>query len=214
MIIISFPLRLILLACCVAWPSAALPQAQVKAPVRTVKGQVLTSTSLPSIRLKFDKHFKYAGTQKFVLYGRSQAEQFFFVDADKNGQIRRMYMVQFEGYLPNVSATYDYAVTETVTLHGQTYIANSDSVPNVSALLKQEPESDAARAVAFLTNKGFHLPESLQYRRFVRLVDAAKRNELILIYIEVANATTSAATQKPDNEFPARALEGVHVINK
>jgi len=179
-----------------------------------VKGQVLTSTSLPSIRLKFDKHFKYAGTQKFVLYGRSQAEQFFFVDADKNGQIRRMYMVQFEGYLPNINATYDYAVTETVTLHGQTYIANSDSVPNVSDLLKQEPESDAARAVAFLTNQGFHLPESLQYRRFVRLVDAAKRNELILIYIEVANATTSAATQKPDNEFPARALEGVHVINK
>lgn len=214
MIIISSRLRLVLLACCVAWPSAALAQAQVQAPLRTVKGQVLTSTSLPSIRLKFDKHFKYAGTQKFVLYGRSQAEQFFFIDTDRNGQIKRMYLVQFEGYLPNIDATYDYAVTETVALGGQTYIANSDSVPNVSALLKQEPESDAARAVAFLTNKGFHLPESLKYRRFVRLVDDAKRNEFILLYIEVANTATSAATQKPDNEFSARALQGVQFPNQ
>ncbi|HEY3582136.1 MAG TPA: hypothetical protein VGK82_16385 [Pyrinomonadaceae bacterium] len=187
-----------------------MPQ-QVK-PVRTVKGQVLTSTSLPSIRLKFDKHFKYAGTQKFVLYGRSQAEQFFFVDTDQSGQIQRMYLVQFEGYLPNTNATYDYAVTETVALNGQTYIANSESVPNVSALLKQEPESDAARAVTFLTNKGFHLPEALKYRRFVRLVDDAKRNEFILVYIEVAS--TAAAQQKPDNEFSARALKGVRVLNK
>lgn len=212
MIITTSHLRLLLLACCLTWPSAALAQAQVKPSVRTVKGQVLTSTSLPAIRLKFDKHFKYAGTQKFVLYGRSQAEQFFFVDTDKSGQITRMYLVQFEGYLPNINATYDYAVTETVALNGQTYIVNSDSVPNVSALLKQEPESDAARAVAFLTNKGFHLPEALRYRRFVRLVDDAKRNEFILLYIEVTN--TAAAQQKPDNEFSARALANVQVLNK
>ena len=205
-------LRFLLVACCVAWSGAVLAQAPAKPPVRTVKGQVLTSTSLPTIRLKFDKHFKYAGTQSFILYGRSQAEQFFFVDTDKTGQVARMYLVQFEGYLPNTNATYDYAVTETVTLNGQTYIANSDSVPNVSALLKQEPESDAARAVTFLTNKGFHLPEALKYRRFVRLVDDAKRNEFILLYIEVAN--TAAAQQKPDNEFSTRAVAGVHVLNK
>jgi len=214
MIITSSRLRLVLLTCCIAWPSAARTQAPVKpspvTAVRTVKGQVLTSTSLPAIRLKFDNHFKYAGTQKFILYGRSQAEQFFFVDTDKTGQIARMYLVQFEGYLPNTNATYDYAVTETVALNGQTYIANSDSVPNVSALLKQEPESDAARAVTFLTNKGFHLPEALKFRRFVRLVDDAKRNEFILVYIEVTNT----ASQKPDNEFSARALAGVHVVNK
>src|SRR5689334_21388966 len=99
MIITSFCLRLVLLTCWIAWPTATRAQAPVKpspvTAVRTVKGQVLTSTSLPPIRLKFDNHFKYAGTQKFILYGRSQAEQFFFVDTDKTGQIARMYLVQF-----------------------------------------------------------------------------------------------------------------------
>ena len=205
-------LLLLILACCVQWSSVAFAQSQVKTasqPVRTVKRQVLTSTSLPRIRLKFANDFKYAGTQSFILYERSQAQQFFFVDADKDGRIRRMYMVQFEGYLPNTNATYDYAVTATVDLEGQTYITNTESVPSVSGLLKQQPESDAARAVAFLTQKGLHLGDSVRYQRFVRLVDEAKRNEFIIIYIEDAGA----GTEKDDKEFSTRALKGVQILN-
>jgi hypothetical protein len=144
------------------------------------------------------------------LYGRSQAEQFFFVDTDSHGQFRRMYLIQFEGYLPNINATYDYAVTETVVLNGQTYIVNTASVPSVSAVRKQEPESDAARAVIFLTQKGFHVPESVRYQRFVRLVDDTKRNEFILVYIE--NATTGTP-ETSGKELSTRALKGVRVLD-
>src|ERR1051325_4709299 len=126
---------------------------------RQVKDQVLTSTSLPSISIKFDNQFKYASTQKFILYERAQVEQFFFVDADSAGRIKRMYFAQFEGYLPGVDAKYDYTATETVTLGGQTYIVNAESVPNVSAVLKQSPQSDAARAASFLESKGYRLGE-------------------------------------------------------
>src|SRR5205807_1795849 len=101
--------------------------------MRRVKGQVLTSTSLPPIRIKFDKAFKYVGSQSFILYDRSQVEQHFFVDADKQQRIKRMYMMQFEGYLPNIKAIYDYPLTKTVTLGGQTYIVNSEGIPNVPA---------------------------------------------------------------------------------
>ena len=201
---------LLILACCLAWSSAQAQVEKASQPSRMVKGQVLTSTSLPRIRLKFDNHFKYAGTQKFVLYGRSQAEQFFFMDTDGRGQFRRMYLVQFEGYLPNVDATYDYAVTGTVIVHGQTYIVNTDNVPSVSAVLKQEPESDAARAVTFLMQRGFHVPESVRYQRFVRLVDDAKRNEFIIVYIENASTATPETSGK---ELSTRALKGVRVLD-
>src|SRR6059036_3730406 len=92
--------------------------------IRRVKGHVLTSTYLPSIRLRFDKRLKYVGSQKFILYDRAQVEQHFFVEADKQRHIKSMYMVQFEGYLPNNNATYDYPLTKTVDLGGQTYIVN------------------------------------------------------------------------------------------
>ncbi|HEU4929285.1 MAG TPA: hypothetical protein VFU38_05595, partial [Candidatus Krumholzibacteria bacterium] len=47
-------------------------------PVRTVNGQVLTSTAMPAVAIEFDEEFKYAGTQSFVLYDVANCEQHFF----------------------------------------------------------------------------------------------------------------------------------------
>ena len=177
---------------------------------RAVRGHVLTSTHLPPIRIRFDKSFRYVGSQKFILYERAQAEQHFFVDADARRRIRRMYMLQFEGYLPGVDAKYDYAAAETVRLGGEDYIANAESVPNVAAVLAQNPQSDSARAVEFLKGKGYSVGESVRFQRFVRLVDESKRNEFILLYVEDAGA--SQGDDKAMSEFRERALKGFAVL--
>jgi len=180
--------------------------------MRRVKRQVLTSTSLPPIRIKFDKAFKYVGSQRFILYDRSQVEQHFFVNADKEKRIKRMYMMQFEGYLPNIKATYDYPVTKTVTLGGQTYIVNSEGIPNVPAALKENPQSDVTRAASFLESKGYRISESIMFQRFVRLVDDAKRNEFILLYVEDPGTAASAENEKVRQEFSGRALKGFRIL--
>ena len=179
---------------------------------RRVKGHVLTSTHLPSIRVRFDKRLKYVGSQKFILHDRAQVEQHFFVDADKQGRIKRMYQVQFEGYLPNINARYDYPLTKTVDLGGHTYIVNAESIPNVSAVLKQDPQSDVARAASFLESKGYRISESIVYQRFVRLVDEAKRNEFIMVYVEDAGADASSENEKARQEFSGRALKGFTIV--
>jgi hypothetical protein len=160
--------------------------------------------------MRFDKRLKYVGSQKFVLYERAQAEQHFFVDADARGRIRRMYMLQFEGYLPGIDASYSYEVKETVKLGGEDYIVNVESVPNVKAALGQQPESDSARAVAFLEGKGYSVGESVRYQRFVRLVDESKRSEFIMLYIE--DAGTTQPDEKAMREFRERALKGFAVL--
>jgi len=180
--------------------------------MRRVKGQVLTSTSLPPIRIKFDKAFKYVGSQRFILYDRAQVEQHFFVNADKQKRIKRMYMMQFEGYLPNIKATYDYPVTKTVSLGGQTYIVNAEGIPNVPAALKQNPQSDVARAASFLESKGYRISESIMFQRFVRLVDEAKRNEFILLYVEDAGTGASAEDDKRSQDISDRALKGFRIL--
>ena len=178
--------------------------------IRGVKGQVLTSTYLPPIRIRFDKSFKYVGSQKFILYERAPAEQRFFVDAGPDGLVRRMYMLQFESYLPNVDAKYDYAPAETVRLGGEEYIVNAESVPNVAAALAQNPQSDSARAVEFLKGKGYRVGESVRFQRFVRLVDDAKRSEFIMLYVEDAGA--AQADEKSMREFRERALKGFVIL--
>jgi hypothetical protein len=210
------PLLLILtLAGSLLLSGFALAQSSAKtgtSQTRRVKRQVLTSINLPSIRVRFDRRFKYIGSQRFILYDRAQVEQVFFVDADSQQRIRRMYMVQFEGYLPNINATYDYPLTKTINLGGQTYIVDAESIPNVSAALKENPQSDVAHAASFLKSKGYRVSESIVFQRFVRLVDEAKRNEFILLYVEDAGAGAPSEAERAKQEFSIRALKGFTIL--
>src|ERR1051325_9108537 len=133
--------------------SPATPQAAQLA--RTVEGRVLTSKATPALRLEFGKEFKYIGGQDFILYDVARAEQHFFVDADKEGRIRRLYWVQFEGYLPSNTHTYGYQPTKTVEIGGLQFIA--DSAARNMKINVSRPDSDGSRARAFLESKGYRL---------------------------------------------------------
>ena len=64
--------------------SLALAQAPTKTEsnqTRQVKRQVLTSTYLPVVRLRFERRYKYVGSQEFILYDRARVGQYFFVNA-------------------------------------------------------------------------------------------------------------------------------------
>lgn len=188
----------------------ALAQNTVKFSARSVKGRVLSSENLPPLRVKFKKPFKFVGSQSFVLYEKARVEQFFFVEADERGQIRRLYMTQFEGSLPNANATYNYPATQTVKLGEEIYVVNTEIVSNVSAALQQNPQSDFARAASFLEGKGLRVGEEITFQRFVRVVDEAKQNELILLYVETGNALGS--TEKTKQEFAERAVKGLKIL--
>jgi hypothetical protein len=179
-------------ALCVVLSVSAVVSAQPKR-MRGVRGQVLSSPYQPSVRMRFSRAFKYVGRQYFVLYERARAEQFYFVDADRRGRIRRLYIVQFEGYLSHIDARYDYSQLDTVEIGGERYASNAQIVPSVSAVLKENPGSDAARAVAFLKSKGYEASQSVMFQRFVRVVDEAKRNEFIVIYVEDLSGTGFSA---------------------
>jgi hypothetical protein len=156
-------------------------------PARTVKGQVLTSAATPALRLEFAKEFNYVGAQDFILYDVARAEQHFFVDADKEGRIKRLYWVQFEGYLPSNTHTYRYQPTKTVEVGGLQFIA--DSAARNMKINVSRPDSDGSRARAFLESKGYRLAsDDVLWQRLVHLVDEAKRNELMIIYMEDLSA--------------------------
>jgi hypothetical protein len=158
-------------------------QPATPSPSRTVSGQTLTSTALPAVRLELDKNFKYAGGHSFVLYDVANAEQHFFVDADKDGLIRRMYWIQFEGYLPSNAHSYNYKATKTINIGGLDFVADA-----YARNIKANPgraNSDGSRAREFLASKGFKLgSDDVMSQRLVHLVDEAKRNELMIIYLE------------------------------
>ena len=173
-------------------------------PTRTVKGQVITSTEKPAARIEFDKGFKYAGGHDFILYDVARAEQHFYVDADKDGRIKRMYWVQFEGYLPSNTNTYRYRVNKTASIGGLEFIADAYA-RNIKAN-PGRPDSDGARARAFLESKGFRLAsDEVMSQRLVHLIGEAKRDELMIIYMEDLRGTGfTAADLAPDGKAAAQ----------
>ena len=163
------------------------------AAARSVTGQVLTSTALPTVRLEFDEQFKYVGQQSFVLYGVAHAEQHFFVDADAERRIKRLYWIQFEGYLPSNSHSYQYKINKQVNLGGLTFIADTFARSSVGAG-KDRPDSDLGKAEAFLESKGYRIERnSLVLQRLVHLIGAARRDELMIIYAEDLGEPVTAA---------------------
>jgi hypothetical protein len=105
------------------------------------------------------------------------------VDADKEGQITRLYWVQFEGYLPNNTKSYNYQVNKIVAIGGLDFIADA-SASNIKAN-PGRPDSDGYRSRAFLASKGYRMAsDEVMFQRLVHLVDEAKRNELMIIYAE------------------------------
>jgi hypothetical protein len=140
---------------------SAPPQSRQKAAdvasrqPRGVKAQVLTSTEMPAVRIEFDKGFKYVGGHNFILYDVAHAEQHFFIDADKEGRVKRMYWVQFEGYLPSNTHTYRYKVNKTANIGGLEFVADAYA-RNIKGN-PGRPDSDGARARAFLESKGYRM---------------------------------------------------------
>jgi hypothetical protein len=155
---------------------------KITTPARSVDGQVLSSTGMPSVAIEFDEEFKYAGTQSFVLYDVANCEQHFFVDADDKGRVKGLYWIQFEGYLPDNTKSYNYKVTKTVNIGGLDFIADAYARTTVGST--GNPNSDGNRARAFLESKGFDVADHIMSQRLVHLIGEDKRNELMIIYSE------------------------------
>ena len=191
--------------------------------IRSVKGQVLTSPETPKLKLHFDKAFKYAGGHTFILYDVARAEQHFFVDADKHGNVSRMYWVQYEGYLPSNSHSYDYRSPKSVKIGGLDFFA--DVYARKIDPKQGRPDSDGNRAREFLLSKGYKIAnDEVMTQRLVHLLDKEKRNELMVIYLEVLTPTglTSADLRtggKASDKWPSiadgllqRAISGMRIV--
>ena len=188
-----------------------------------IDGQTLSSSDVPKVKLKFDRAFKYVGTQSFVLYDVANAEQHFFVDASGDGKIKRLYWIQFEGYLPNNSHTYRYEPKKVVKIGHLEFIA--DAYARNVKTTSSRAGTDGSRAQEFLKGKGFTIGDEIIMQRLVHLTDASKRNELMIIYMEDLSAQgMTAAELEPggskaanwpavSDALLARAIKGLKVSN-
>lgn len=171
--------------------------------------------------LEVDPSLSYAGTQRFELYGVANAEQHFFVELDGT-RIKRLLWIQYEGYFPANTHTYNYR-DETITHSGRSWHRRINAA-RVNDEGRQD--SDGARARAFLRAKGWSMGADVLLERLVWLLDTPSRNELMIIYMEdLADQGLTAADlseggrarnrwDEVRDAFHARALKAFQVVDR
>lgn len=187
---------LVVVLCCAC-------HAQSASPERKVTGNVITSEYDPAVRIQFPRSVQYAGADRWVLYGIADCELHAFVQADGEKKVRRLYWVQFEGYLPSrpeLKHTYDsprHANLGGEDFYVDTWVrATGDDV---------QPGSDVDHIEALIKGHGYKMPAAMMYVRLVHLLDEKKRKELMIIYGEELPAgEPGAAELKPGGKASGR----------
>jgi hypothetical protein len=156
--------------------------AQIQAPQRKIEKNVIISEREPKIRIELPQSTRYVGADRWVLYGIADCELHAFVETDEQKNVRRLYWVQFEGYLPSrpdLKHTYDspqHATMGGVDFYVDTWVRPKDATI--------DPDSDREHIEALIKAKGYKMPAGMMYVRFVHLLDDSKRKELMIIYGE------------------------------
>jgi hypothetical protein len=156
--------------------------AQTAPPERKVAGNDITSERDPSVRIELPKAAQYVGVDRWVLYDIADCELHAWVEADARKNVRRLYWVQFEGYVqsrPDLRHTYDspkHATIGGMDFYVDSWVRTKDA--------KTQSGSDREHIDALVRAKGYLMPEGMMYVRLVHLLDKEKRKELMIIYGE------------------------------
>lgn len=193
-------------------------------PERTVSGNVLSSGRDPQVELEFAPPITYVGAERWVLYDVADCEVHVFIEADAQKIVKRLYWVQFEGYLPSIPDSYNYKSPLRVDIGGLEFFV--DHGQHRSDAPTRRPGSDREHVYNLIRAKGYQLPTEVNSVRLVHLPDAEKRKELMIIYSEDLAASGyqlvdlakdgKAAAQRPEIEkaLRDRAIAGMKLTRK
>jgi hypothetical protein len=150
-------------------------------PERVVDSATIISARDPRMHIQVPAAAKYLGAERWDLYDIADCEVHVFVEAGADRIVKRLYWIQFEGYLPHVTYTYDYSKDEPRSIQGLDFWTRARFGPTDAP---NRAGSDREHVYRMIAHAGYTLPPQMMNVRLVHLLDDAKRRELMLIYSE------------------------------
>lgn len=170
---------------------------------RRVKGNELASASGVEIIIEVAEAFRHVGGQRFILREHADVEQHFFVVADSNGDVERMYWLQFEAKLPHNEGPYNYSSDNMENIDGfdfVTHVRRYDTEP--------VDDSDRGAAYHYLAEQGFSVPTPAIRGRLAHVPEGDGRQELMIVYLERNDATGEVSVDE-QSALVSRAIAGL-----
>lgn len=165
--------------------TSALHASETLKPIRTVEGNVVTSTIDPAVTITVPKTARYAGADRWILFGVADCEIHVFFEADAQKKIKRIYWVQFEGYIPSKpNLRYQPKSSREETLGELPFFAR----PRFGSMAEApRPDSDAARVFGMLQSLGYQLPAHMMNATFIHYFGDMRKELMIIVMEDMAS---------------------------
>jgi hypothetical protein len=146
----------------------------------------VASPAVPDARFRVDARFAALPALRFPIRDQTDAERRLFVDA-RDGVVQRMLVLQFETVQPGSDFRFVFPPVPPRKFGPHVYRSGTFAYDDAKAA-EQAPLLEAARTRAALIEQGSRPPRFWHVARLARVADAAGRHEVIVFYMENADA--------------------------
>lgn len=115
----------------------------------------------------------------------ARGTRYVFVDAE-GARLRRLFVLQFEEFLPASKEIYRYDMTTAEDIGGHRF--RQSTFAYNSAVDPSAAPDEGRLTTAFLVQRGYEVPNVLLASRFLTLGSDDRKSEMILFYLEPAAA--------------------------
>ena len=185
----------------------------------------IISLKNPMIRIDVDEQLEHVGILNFKLKDVAQVQRYLYARHDKNKRIQRLFIAQFESFLPDIKGDYKFQVINPTRLGNNDYQTDI-GIYNFAERIAQNPCAEAEHTKALLDKIGLKADEDFLVARYARITSEDKRSELILFYLEnlkdlgftraelEPNSVRKPQAEKLFRDFTDRALKSFKVTDR
>ncbi len=151
-----------------------------------VEGNIIISIANPSLAIEVEKSLTYLGRHPIRIRDVAAGERLVFADLQKS-EVKRLFIVQLEGFLPGIDNEYRYNLTTSPVVAGYPFRSNAYAFDFAKSII-DSPGLESAATGRFLSENGIATPKQLMMWRSLTVVSEDKRKEIIIFYMEDLSA--------------------------
>jgi hypothetical protein len=174
---------------------------------RAYRDHVLSSRASPEIALQIDPAFRALPPLAFPIEALTNAERHIFVDAGGDRVIDRMIVIQFERAQDGADFRFRYPSRPPRQFGENTYRFGA-FVYDDAAGAAAAPDREAGRTRALLVAEGLAPPRLWRTARLARVTDPEGLTEIIIFYMENADADFAPGPLPDADEDGDLVIEG------
>ena len=157
--------------------------AQTAVPQRAVQGQVLHSPGLPELTIRVSADLTYLGRLSYDVRDVAEAEEYVFATTVA-GKLQRAFVAHFEQFRPSNDHFFEYPQLQMATIGQHEYLHQTWAIRQFDLFTVPAMQE-------FLRARNLTAEASWLIDRYVRVVDEARKHEVILFYLEAASTHTA-----------------------